>query len=64
MEERRVELRDQLTKNEPVDETVLMKAFDESHKNTHHGGGTSGNDSEEDEDDDGHHHGGQRVGCQ
>jgi len=51
-------------KNEPVDETVLMKAFDESHKNTHHGGGTSGNDSEEDEDDDGHHHGGQRVGCQ
>lgn len=49
-------------KNQPVDETVELKQFEEHHRNTHHGGGTHGNESEEDEDDEGS--AGPKVGCQ
>lgn len=45
-----------------VDETVKMKAYHDTHKNTHAGGGERGNDSDEEEDE-GHGRGGQRVQC-
>lgn len=50
-------------KDVDVAETCELKAFHESHRNTHHQGGTEGHGDSEDEDEDGHHHG-QRVGCQ
>lgn len=46
--------------NDMVDETVILKPFHESQKNTHAQGGTQGDD--DDEEDDGHPHG-QRVQC-
>ena len=47
--------------NDMVDETVILKPFNEGQKNTHAQGGTQGDDDEE--EDDGHPHG-QRVQCQ
>jgi DnaJ-class molecular chaperone len=42
--------------SQEVDEEVIMKQFEEFHRNAHHGGGDKGNDSEEEEED-GHGHG-------